>query len=209
MVELLASEAELNFIDDEPPGLFPQNQDSVFGIKRRIFTDQIQEATDQLRTIYAERFVNTSTIYLDEWEKEVGLPVSPTLDINTRRARILGRVHQGPFTRLRRATIVEKYISATFGDVPSFGIDGLVLDANGITLHNESGDVVTLYTITENIPNFSYLVTIDFSVTVDMTGLVRELEYITPAGISFSIVSSFLTKEFGDGQFGDDTFGGI
>lgn len=205
--ETALTDSEINFTDDEPPNLFPQNQTSVWGIKRKVFSDQAQIAYDQLHTIYSERFVPTSTNYLDVWEKEVGLPVSSGLDILARRARIEGRLNQGPFTRTRRKQIVEKYIEATFGEVPSFGIDGIPIPGTGITLHAPAGDVAFLYTIVENVPNFSYLVTIDSTITVDMTGLTRELKFITPAGITFTIQYSGLGGALGDGHLGDGTLG--
>jgi hypothetical protein len=183
------SDAERNFLDESPPGFFPENQDSNLGLIRKLFSDRTQEAADQLTLIFSEKFVQSAVAFLDEWERQMGLSIAPsglaTLD---RRTRLLGRVRKGPFTRTRRRQIVEEFIKATFGEVLTFGPEGLTIGA-GLTLHSPPGDVSSLYTIVENITGFSYTVTIDTSITVDAAGLQRELERITPAHISFTLTT--------------------
>lgn len=203
------SDAEANFLDESPPGFFPENQDSNVGLLRKLFSDKTQEAADQLTTIYSELFVESAVTFLEDWEYELGLPVAPAgLQTLDRRTRLLGRVRKGPFTRTRRAKIVEEYIQATFGATLTFGPSGLTIGA-GLTLHDESGDVASLYDITENISGFSYTVTIDTSITVDLAGLTRELDRITPAHINYSIVSAAvpnaLTKAGSDSAAGTDS----
>ncbi len=71
------TDAESNFVDESPPGLFPENQDSNWGYRRKIYSDVIQTLYEQLKLIYAERFPQTSQEFLDEWEITVGLPPNP------------------------------------------------------------------------------------------------------------------------------------
>jgi len=192
MAEVPATEAELNFLDESPPGLFPENQDSVAGIFRKVFSDQMQDAADQLLTIYRERFVETASVYLDMWEKEVGLPVNPgTLDTATRQARILARLRQGPFTSARRKQLIESYIGATFGTVAAIG-SGIPILA-GIPLHAASGVVTQLYRVYEDVLTYSYKIWIDSTTTIDIAGLTKDLTFLTPSGISFTIDQTHTT----------------
>lgn len=188
--EIPFTEAELVFVDDSPPDLFPENQNSNFGLIRRILSDFIQELIDQQQTIYNERFVTTSTIYLDEHELQVGLPVGvPGKTIEQRRAEVLSRYARGPFTRTRRRQIVEKYISATFGTPLMLSPTGIPLTAAGLPIYAETSSVVASYKIVENISGFSYVVRIISTTTPDLASLTRELNRLTPAGISFTITS--------------------
>ena len=101
------TETELNYADEEPPGFFPDNQDSNWGYLRKIFTDQMQKVIAQMDMLYTERFVVNSTQLLQLWEEEVGLPVNPALaTIAQRRTNILNRLRVGPFTRERREAVV-------------------------------------------------------------------------------------------------------
>jgi hypothetical protein len=183
------SDAEIAFIEDSPPGLFPENQDSNFGyIIRKGFTDEIQILSTQQQTIYNERFVATSQTYLSMWELEVGLPVAPTnLTIPQRRNTILSHLRKGPFTRSRRAATVENFITATFGESASFGTGGIVLVSAGVPLYSGLTSLTNTYQVVENIAGYSYDVRILNSITVDQVALIRELTRITPAGISFTI----------------------
>lgn len=183
------TDAEKNFRDESPPGFFPDNQDSNLGLLRKLFSDRIQAQADQLTLAYTENFAQRSETFLDVWEAELGLPAySGALTTVQRQSRVLSRIRKGPFTRSARAAVVEAFIQATFGEVPSFTSAGLDL-TSGITLHAQAGDVSSLYDITENITNFSYAVTIDPTITVDLEGLTRELKRITPAHINFTITA--------------------
>ena len=181
------TDAEVDFIENSPPGLFPENQNSNLGLFRKLFTDDIQELADQLDTIYQERFVNTSKLFLDEWERQEGVPQNPTgLDIATRQAIVLGRVRQGPFTRSIRRQIIENYIGATFGTPVALSPSGIVLSAAGTPLYSDVSSLATAYEVVEDIPNFLYHIYIDNTLTPS-TGMARELTRYTPAGISYDI----------------------
>jgi len=186
------SQAEISFMDDSPPGLFPENQDSNFGfIIRKLFSNYIQDLIGKEQTVYNERFVDTSTQFLDEWERQENLPQNPTtLTIPQRRNTILSRVRKGPFTRTRRAATVEDFITATFGESASFGTTGIAITSTGIPLYSGVTSLTGTYRIVENISGFSYQVRILNTITVDTAGLTRELTRITPAGISFTILST-------------------
>lgn len=182
------TDAEIDFIESSPPGLFPDNQDSNFGfIVRKTWTDRVQELIDQLDTLYSERFIVTSTEFLDEWERMAGVPTAPTgLDPITRRAIVLGRVRKGPFTRALRRSIVENYIGATFGTPAAFDVSGISLTAGGVPLYAGAGTVEQMYEIVEDVPNYLYHIYIDSAFT-PAAGMIRELTRATPAGISFDI----------------------
>lgn len=151
--EVPFTEAEISFIDDSPPGLYPENQNSNYGLLRKANTDQIQRLIDQLELIYNERFVRTSSTFIDVWEKEMGLPVNPQgKSLDQRRVAVLGRIAKGPFTRTRRARTVEGFIVATFGGPIQIFPEGVALSPAGTPLYAEFADVKTLYEIRENVP---------------------------------------------------------
>jgi hypothetical protein len=83
---------------------------------------------------------------------------------------------------------VENYIGATFGTPASLSPSGLPLSAGGIPLFSDVGSVKAAYKIVENVAGFSYAVRIVNTITV-ASGMARELARVTPAGITFSIVS--------------------
>jgi hypothetical protein len=183
------TEAEFIFMEESPPGLFPENQNSNFGfIIRKIFSDLAQNVSDWQNTLYNEKFVETSTQFLDQWEIEVGLPPNPTdQSISQRRINVLARLWHGPFTRTRRDDIVRHYVETTFGSPIQLVPAGVEMVSGGVPIYGEVGDVSTLYLIQENIPAFSYLVWIANTNTPDLVALTAELKRITPAGISFTI----------------------
>lgn len=178
------TDPELNFIDESPRGFFPENQDSNWGWKRKVFTDQIQVAFDQLNLIFSEIFPQSSQEYLDEWEEAVGLPQNPTnKTLQLRRAMVLNRLRGGPFTRKQRREIVESYITATFGDPILLLPPGHPLTVGGSPLYNEVGDVSQLYMIVEAVELFTYTVRIKTAMAIDQLALERDLHWFTPAGI--------------------------
>jgi hypothetical protein len=187
-VEGSMTDAEITFTEDSPPGLFAENQNSNIGLIRRILTNRVQELIGQQSEIYNERFVDTSTDFIDEWERQMGLPVAPTgRTLAQRRQDVLSRLVRGPFTRARRTEIVEKYIVATFGDPIQLTPAGVALTVSGLPLYTEAGSLATLYNIVEDIPNFHYQVRIKNTLTPDTVGLTRELTRVTPAHYSFDI----------------------
>lgn len=186
--EGLFTEAELNFMSESPPGIFPENQDSNWGLIRKMWTDQIQHAIDALTYVYQEAFIQTSEDQLDEWERTYDLPHATNLTVPQRRARLLTAARKGPFTRTKRREIIERFITATFGDSIALTPAGVPLVAAGVPLFNDVGNVLNLYSILEQVEGFSYIVFLLQGMALDMEGLIRELKRFTPAGISFSIV---------------------
>jgi hypothetical protein len=189
--EVPFTDAEHIFADESPPGLFPDNQNSNFGfVIRKLFSDLTQDVVDWTNDLYNERFVNTSTIFLDQWEIEVGLPPNPTgISISQQRAAVLSRIRKGPFTRARRNEIIERYVQTTFGNPIQLIPDGVPIPGTGIPIYGEPGDVTSLYLVVENQTAFSYLIWIANTNTPDLNSLTRELKRITPAGISFTITN--------------------
>jgi hypothetical protein len=186
--EVQFTDAEFAFMEDSPPKLFPENQDSNLGLLRKIFCDRLQELANQQQTIYNERFVLTSQQFLDEWEIDTGLPVSPTnISIAQRRTNILSVLAKGAFTRARRREIVEKFITPTFGVPISLTPEGVALSPGGIPFFTEFTEITNLYNIVEDIQHFQYKVFLRNDFTPDMVGLIRELTRITPAHLSFTI----------------------
>lgn len=184
------NKAERAFINDQP-AIFPPNQDSNWGVLRKAWTDQLQALIDQQTLIWAERFVQTSTTFLDEWEFMAGLPENSTgVSDSDRRLRILNRLRSGPFTDARIIDIIEPYIQATFGVSPAFTPGGLSL-SGGIPLKADAtGDPKQYYRVYEDIRNFAYAVWIASVMTPDTTNMLRDLKRITPAGITVTIDNS-------------------
>lgn len=185
------TEAEIAFMEEEPPGFFPENQNSNFGfIIRRIWCNRVQELIDQLTTMFSERFVPTSTQFLDEWEQDLGLPEAPsTLSVAQRRSVILSRMQTGAFTRAMRNGIIENYISAALGGTPiQFGTGGMAFESGGTAFGSEPGVVTALYAVVEDLPNWTYHVRIKNTVSPDTASLTRELARITPSPFTFDIV---------------------
>lgn len=191
---------EQAYIQDSPAGLWPDNQDSNFGIHRKVFCDRLMDAATQLQLIFNEMFPTTSTQFIDKWEEQMGLPVNPpSRTLAQRQSAVTARRRRGAFTRTLRNTIIEGYIVATFGTVPAFGTQGITI-GTGIVFHSgASGDPKLLYRVVEDIPNFKYHVLIDNTIAVDFQSLNRELLRLTPAGISFDFVTLYQKSGGGKG----------
>lgn len=181
------NKAERAFIDAQPD-IFPPNQDSNFGTKRKVWTAQIQALIEQQNSIWRERFVQTSLDFLDEWEFQSGIPENPTgLTLDQRRLKILNRIRSGPFTDQRRIDIIEPYLVATFGVSVELMPAGTSL-SGGIPLYADAaGDPKQYYRIYEDVRTFSYVVWIASGLTPDIAGMLRDLKRITPAGITVTI----------------------
>lgn len=187
------SEAEFNFMEDSPPEFFPDNPESNFGLKRRLWTTQMQEIIDQLNLTYLERFPTSSTQFIDEWEITVGLPVGTDTSeagIAARRNRVVSRLRKSAFTDELIRQVVEGYIAVTFGGPLMLTVPGVEIPVGGLTLYGEGGDISATYRVYHDLQNFSYTVYIRSDITPDIVGLTRELKRITPAGISFTIDNS-------------------
>jgi Concanavalin A-like lectin/glucanases superfamily len=181
------SKAERAFINDQPV-IFPPNQDSNWGVLRKAWTDQLQALINQQTLIWSERFVQTSTTFLDEWEFMAGLPEAPTgISDSERRLRVLNRIRSGPFTDARRIEIIEPYIQATFGVSPAFTPGGLSLSGGIPLMADAAGDPKQYYRVYEDVRNFAYEVWIDSDMTPDLVNMLRDLKRITPAGITITI----------------------
>jgi uncharacterized protein YmfQ (DUF2313 family) len=164
------TDAEFAFFDDSPEHLFPDNQNSNAGLFRKLFSDVIQALIEQQNLLYNERFIDTSTQFLDEYERMVGLPPNPaSKTIQQRRYEVALRLIRGPFTRARRDEVIERYIAATFGPPVELTAPGVPITAAGIPLYAESGDISQAYTVVENNTNSRNQVT-NASLETDVSG---------------------------------------
>jgi hypothetical protein len=185
-LELPPSDAEFAFMQEEPPGFFPENQDSNFGfVIRKMWSDQLQQSIDQQQLLYGERFIDTSTEFLDEWEKDVGLPPGRNLTVTQRRALVKSRLRKTAFTRTMRRQIVEDFLTTIYMQPIQLLPPGVPLVADGVPIGAEPGAVSDLYSITEIVEQFHYVVGLAPTVSIDEVLLTRELNRVTPAGISF------------------------
>ena len=193
------TDAELTFRDDEPRRLFPENQDSNWGLKRKIFSDVMDDIHSKLALIYAEMFPQSSTEFLDEWERMVGLPRNPTgKTISQRRAAVMAILRQGPFTRTRRNRVVDDYISATFGEAIKLLPPGVELTAGGVPIFNDI-PVGQYFRVLEFVEDFYYEIQILSTITgIDEVGLKNALSFIQYAGLRYRLV---YVDEFGPYSF--------
>ena len=192
------SDAELRWIESEPSALFPSDQDSFWGQQRKVFCDYMQtNLFDALVTYYQ----NMSPVTCDEndianWEVMLNIPVDANKSLAYRRAFVQIRRYRGAFTRTFRRQVVELFVTAASGiPILFFTVGGLMFsDDTPLLFGSGDFDPSTVYTIVEDIPGFSYDVSILSSVGVDSDGLYRELKRITPSPIddnfTVSIVSS-------------------
>lgn len=192
-VEGTYSDIEHDLIENEPPGLFPTDQSSLWGQVRKLQADYLQVIADLMTTWYGNLDPNTVNIDdMPEWEYLVNVPVAPTgKTLDERRAFVLSRWQRGPFTRTRRYQIIESFLDALLsgGPVILFTPTGLPFGTGGMYFGTGITSLTGLYRIYENIPAFTYEVWIKSSVTPD-AGMLRELQRITPAGIVVSIDNS-------------------
>lgn len=180
---------ERDLIDNEPPGLFPGDQNSVWGQVRKVFADYMQY---NLADVLGQWYMNLDprTVAdgdIPEWEYMLDTPANDALSIESRKSFLVARREQGAFTRSRRRRLVEAFITSTFGPATDFTPDGIPIDASGITLYSGATSLAGTYNIVENVTNFSYDVRILNTITIDTAGLTRELKRITPSGITFTI----------------------
>jgi hypothetical protein len=186
-VEVTFTDLEREFMENEPPGLFPQNQDSYWGQLRKVTSDKLQEVADLLGVYYLNQSVDTvNADDMTEWETQFGIAAgSRTLE--ERRSFVKSRLVAGPFTRTRRRGIIEAFIVATFGVPITFDAAGVPFDAGGIPFFGESSTLAGTYRVYEDVQGFTYAVWIKNTTVPDIAGLTRELARITPSGIGFTI----------------------
>ncbi len=205
------SDLERLFIAEQPRFLWPENQETNFGALRKALTDLPQLALDQLFALALEMFVATADGYLPLWESQVGLPPNPSAPIGLRRATILERTRKTPFTRERRRKIIERYLQGQLGESVALVPEGVALTPEGIPLYSgETEDVTNLYFVLEIIDEFRYVVYFALGATPDLVALERELEFFTPAGISFTFDTFTVGtgRQYGEYNYGDFTYGG-
>jgi Uncharacterised protein conserved in bacteria (DUF2313) len=202
------TDPELNFLDESPRQFFPENQDSNWGWKRKVFSDVMWELYSQFHLLYSEMFPSTAQEFLEDWERMVGLPPNPpNKSVGQRQQSVLNRLRGGPFTRTQRRLIVESYITATFGDSLQLLPPGIPMIVAGQKLYNDPGDVTQLYMILETVEQFKYEVRIKTGMAIDQIGLERDLRWYTPAGI-LPIFNYAWDAKFGsDSGFGIDDIG--
>ena len=206
--EINFTDPELNFMDESPRGFFPENQDSNWGWKRKVFSDVMWDVYAQFHLIYSEMFPQTSQEFLEDWERMVGLPANPpNKSVGQRQQSVLNRLRGGPFTRTQRRLIVESYITATFGDALQLLPPGIPMIVAGQKLYNEPGDVTQLYMILETVEQFKYEVRIKTGMAIDQVGLERDLRWYTPAGIFIIFNYAWDAKFVGDSGVGTDGLG--
>jgi hypothetical protein len=184
--EVPFSEIEKVIIDESPVGLWPENQNSNFGVLRKIISDRIQETADDSNELYNESFVGTASAHLSRWESQYGIPFNTGKTVEQRRAEVLGRVRKSPFTRSRVESLIEAYLQATFGSSPQLTPEGIPMSPGGVPLFADFAEVKTLYRVYWWPEDFSYQVWIVNTAT-PQAGLLRELQRITPGGITITL----------------------
>jgi hypothetical protein len=139
------SDIERDFIDNEPPGLFNQGQDSLWGQVRKVFADYLQVVADQLGTWYYNLDPNTvDETDVASWEETYGIPIDNAKDIASRRALLGIRFEKGAFTRDRRDRIVQWFIDSGSNSnaIPiQLTPGGVPFDGGGLALSPEPASV--------------------------------------------------------------------
>lgn len=207
------SDVERELLDNEPPGLFPVNQDSFWGQQRKVFGDYLQvNIVDWLAARFADLYIDiASSDALSRWEHQLGIPDFSFRSIEMRRAIIKALLHKGYISRAFRRYVVELFVMATMGAGPVLTPEGLELTASGIKfipsddnfalvsvegvaipatgLVLDAGGVILTgaINIIENITNFSYDVRIRTDLAPDTDILTEVLHRLTPSGITFTV----------------------
>lgn len=183
------TDAEFTFRDDEPRRLFPENQDSNWGYKRKLFSDVMDDIHKKLYLIYVEMFPQTSSEFLDEWERMVGLPRNPAgKTIYQRQILVLQRMRQGPFSRPRRDRVIDDFINVTFGQAIRLYPPGVELVPAGVPIYNDTpaGDY---FRVLEFVEDFYYEIQILTLLSgIDELGLRNALTWMQYAGLRYRIV---------------------
>lgn len=207
------SDVELELLDNEPPGLFPTNQDSFWGQQRKVFADYLQENfVDWLAARFADLSIDTaSSDALSRWEKQLDLPDFSYRSIELRRSIIKALLHKGYMSRAYRLYVVELFVMATMGtgpvltpeglEITSGGIpflpseenfalvsaEGVAIPSSGLVLDAGGIPMTGAINIIENITNFSYDVRIRTDLAPDVAILTEVLRRLTASGITFTV----------------------
>lgn len=200
----LPGEVEESWIALEPHWMFLLDQrGSLWAKMRGIFSDYLQQMPDALNRWWLGMDMAHIVVDGDDdsdlrhWEEMLGIPVNPVWTPELRRTLLQIRWFKGPFTRTRRNQIIELFLAAfaaTSSDMPiEFGLSGMPFDVGGTAFGVEASALTGTYNVIEDIPDFSYEVRIldtYYTNGFDDTDLARELDRITPAPITFTIVST-------------------
>jgi hypothetical protein len=147
-------EIERDWIDNEPPGLFPMDQDSLWGSARHVLARYLEDNMgDKLDQWW--RNLDPSTVDATDmaaYEEELGIPVVTTKALEARRAFLLARLKRGPFTKTRRREVIESFINATLGASTAFGPSGIPFDSGGIPMLSGQTSLAGLYSVRDNGP---------------------------------------------------------
>lgn len=189
--ETFYTDIERDVIENEPPGMFPEDQNSYWGQMRKLFSDYMQANAVDLFTAWYNNLDprNVDANDINEWEARVGVPGNRSaLALTARRTFVQNRLVVGAFGRPLINAIIENFITATFGASTSFGTGGITLDSGGVSLLSGlGGDPKTMYRVYFDYMNHAYYVRVLNTVGVDLGGLTRELQRITPAGWALNI----------------------
>lgn len=182
--ETIWTDAEQTFRDEEPRRLFPENQDSNWGLLRHIFSVVMDDIHQKLHLIYTEMFPQTSVTWLDEWEYMVGLPRNPAnKTLEQRRAAVIARLNAGPWTRQKRYDLIDSFIRPTFGEAIKLLPPGVELVVDGVPIFNDTpeGDY---FIVKEIVGTYYYEIQIiDTLFGLDEIGLGAALDYIQYGGL--------------------------
>ena len=151
----------------------------------------MQEAIEQLDTTYNERYIETASEFLDEWEEQMHVPINPpNFTEAERRAIVKGRLRRGMWTKDRLEALIESYIQITYGPSVLITPEGIELVAAGVPFYAEAGAVKSFYRVYHDPINFSYTVIIrnDIAPTMRIPELTRELTHFTPTPLTFTLM---------------------
>lgn len=195
-------QSEISMIEEEPQGFFPLERTTNWGAFRYVIASAVEEILEQLELIEVESDPDSSTEYLVDWERMLGLPEAPASEsLEDRRAAVGAALKQSGFTRTTLRTIVESYLtSSAAGDPPKLTPTGIPIGA-GIPLFSGIADIDDAYLIWEDVESYEYNIRLDSAVTLPNTG-VRAIEKFTPAGITANITyhgePRFNTNQFSE-----------
>lgn len=193
-VEVPYTDIERDMIENEPPGMFPEDQNSYWGQVRKLFADYLQANALDLFTAWYNNLDprNVDANDISEWEDRVGVPGDRSaITLAARRGFVQNRLRMGAFSRSLVNDIIETFLNAVLivaSGSTTFGSGGILLGSGGATLFSGvTGDPKTMYRVYFDYMNRVYYVRILNTLGEDLSGLTRELQRITPAGWTLNI----------------------
>lgn len=197
MPNVAPTSTELTWIDTEPPGLFPTDQDSFWGTARKVYCDWLQATLFDKLALYWNN-LDPATCDEDDivnYEMMYGIPSDTTKTLAQRRAFVQVRAYRGAFTRTIRRQVIELFIDAVENTpIIFFTSGGVPFTAGGIPFGAGDFDPSAVYSVVEDVPGFAYDVQILDGVDIDEPGLLRELKRITPAPIDDGVTITFVAS---------------